>query len=67
MAVMNFSDHLIKVSKEKDSVLVVGLDPDLSYFPDYLRKTILMIHIKKLKIQYFISISLLLIAFATLL
>jgi orotidine-5'-phosphate decarboxylase len=38
--VRNFSDHLIKVGKEKNSVLVVGLDPDLSYFPDYLRKNI---------------------------
>ncbi len=37
---MNFADHLIKVSKEKNSVLVVGLDPDLSYFPYFLTKNI---------------------------
>ncbi|MGG4145723.1 orotidine-5'-phosphate decarboxylase [Paenibacillus algorifonticola] len=32
----NFADVLIEEILHKNSVLVVGLDPDLQYFPDYL-------------------------------
>ncbi|MNI23228.1 orotidine 5'-phosphate decarboxylase [compost metagenome] len=34
----NFADVLIEVSKKKKSVLVVGLDPDINFFPDFLIK-----------------------------
>ncbi|MWC27652.1 orotidine-5'-phosphate decarboxylase [Paenibacillus sp. MMS18-CY102] len=33
---LNFADVLIDESIKKRSALVVGLDPDLSYFPDFL-------------------------------
>ncbi|UVI33077.1 orotidine-5'-phosphate decarboxylase [Paenibacillus spongiae] len=32
----NFADKLIEEVSRKNSALVVGLDPDLEYFPDYL-------------------------------
>jgi len=35
----NFADILIEESLRKNSVLVVGLDPDLSYFPSFLAES----------------------------
>lgn len=32
----NFADTLIEHSNNKNTALVVGLDPDISYFPDFL-------------------------------
>jgi orotidine-5'-phosphate decarboxylase len=34
----NFADVLIDEGKKKNSVLVVGLDPDINFFPDFLLK-----------------------------
>lgn len=36
----NFADVLIDVSIKKKSVLVVGLDPDITFFPDFLLKDV---------------------------
>jgi len=36
----NFADVLIDESKKKNSVLVVGLDPDVRFFPDFLLKDV---------------------------
>ncbi|MGA2143050.1 MAG: orotidine-5'-phosphate decarboxylase [Brevinematales bacterium] len=37
---MNFADKLLEASKEKNSALVAGLDPDLNCFPDFLKQEI---------------------------
>ena len=37
---VNFADVLIDESKKKNSVLVVGLDPDVKFFPDFLLKDV---------------------------
>jgi orotidine-5'-phosphate decarboxylase len=36
----NFADVLIDECKKKNSVLVVGLDPDINFFPDFLLKNV---------------------------
>jgi orotidine-5'-phosphate decarboxylase len=36
----NFADVLIDEGKKKNSVLVVGLDPDIKFFPDFLIKNV---------------------------
>jgi len=36
----NFADELIEQCMKKNSVLVVGLDPDIKLFPDFLSKQI---------------------------
>lgn len=35
---MIFSERVIKAVEEKNSVLVVGLDPNIHYFPNFLIK-----------------------------
>jgi orotidine-5'-phosphate decarboxylase len=37
---LNFADVLIEEGRKKNSVLVVGLDPDVSLFPQFLMKNI---------------------------
>lgn len=37
---MNFADKLLRLSDQKNSVLVVGLDPIWEYFPNYLKQNI---------------------------
>lgn len=37
---VNVADLLIDESKRKNSVLVVGLDPDVKFFPNYLLENV---------------------------